>query len=83
MATKQCWERRSPQRLPDELWHATLTRVRGEFEEMRCMRVTREQAGTLLGVQEPAVTWVLDRLAREGFLSRTAQGEYTRRGPTV
>jgi hypothetical protein len=81
MTTGQ-WQPRSPERLPDELWMATLARVRGEFEEMPCMRVTREQAGTLLGVQEPAVTWVLDRLAEDGFLSRNAQGEYTRRGPT-
>ena len=79
MSTQQRWQPRSPERLPDELWTATLTRVRGEFEEMPCMRVTCEQAGTLLGVQEPAVSWVLDRLACEGFLSRTAQGEYVRR----
>jgi hypothetical protein len=70
---------RSSERLPDELWHATLSRVRGEFEEMPCMRITSEQASTLLGVQEPALTWVLERLARDGFLSRTPQGEYVRR----
>lgn len=70
---------RNSERLPDELWHATLLRVRGEFEEMPCMRVTTEQACTLLGVQEPALTWVLERLARDGFLSRTSQGEYVRR----
>lgn len=65
--------------MPDELWRATLTRVRGEFEEMPCMRVTPEQASMLLGLQQPASTWVLEELAREGFLSRTPQGEYMRR----
>jgi hypothetical protein len=65
--------------MPDEQWLATLTRVRAEFEEMPCMRVTPGQASTLLGLQEPASTWVLERLASEGFLSRTPQGEYMRR----
>lgn len=70
---------RSPERLPDELWDATLARVRGEFAEMPCMRVTPDQARTLLGLQEPTSTWVLEHLAEEGFLSRTPQGEYVRR----
>jgi hypothetical protein len=70
---------RSSARLPDELWHATLSRVRGEFEEMPCMRITSEQACTLLGVEEPTLTWVLERLASDGFLSRTPRGEYVRR----
>ena len=56
-----------------------LTRVRGEFEEMPCMRVTTEQARALLGLDEPASSWVLERLAEEGFLARTPQGEYMRR----
>jgi hypothetical protein len=68
--------------MPDDQWRATLTRVRAEFEEMRCMRVTAGQASALLGLQEPASTWVLERLAREGFLSRTPQGEYLRRPDT-
>ena len=72
-------EQRSPERMPDEEWLATLSRVRGEFEEMPCMRITPEQARSLLGLSEPASSWVLGRLAAEGFLSRTAQGEYVRR----
>ena len=79
MSIRDVRQPRSSDRLPDELWHATLSRVRGEFEEMPCMRVTSEQAGTLLGVEEPIVTWVLERLAGDGFLSRTPQGEYVRR----
>lgn len=70
---------RSPERLPDEVWQATLTRVRGEFEEMPCMRLTAEQACALLGLHEPASEWVLERLEKDGFLSRTPQGEYVRR----
>lgn len=72
-------EQRSPNRMPDREWTATLLRVRGEFEEMPCMRVTPEQARALLGLTEPASWWVLDRLARDGFLDRTPQGEYVRR----
>ncbi len=65
--------------MPDRLWRDTLTRVRGEFDEMPCLRVTPDQAGTLFGLNAPAVNWILDRLAAEGFLSRTDQGEYVRR----
>jgi predicted transcriptional regulator of viral defense system len=79
MAVQQRWFSRSPDRLPDEVWQATLARVRGEFSEMPCMRVTAEQASALLGLQQPASRWILERLARDGFLSRTAQGEYMRR----
>ena len=73
------WHRRSPERLPDPLWQATLTRVRGEFSEMPCIRVTPEQASLLLGLKPPASQWVLERLTEEGFLARTPQGEYMRR----
>ena len=79
MTVQQGWHIRSPQRVPDEVWQATVTRVRGEFEEMPCMRVTPEQACALLGLRQPISTWVLERLADEGFLSRTGQGEYIRR----
>jgi hypothetical protein len=70
---------RSDDRLPDPLWQETLIRVRGEFVEMPCLRVTAQQARTLLGLQEPASDWVLERLAAEGFLAKTPQGEYMRR----
>jgi hypothetical protein len=53
--------------------------VRAEFEEMPCIRVTPETAGTLFGLKEPAINRILERLAAEGFLSRTDQGEYVRR----
>ena len=65
--------------MPDGLWHDTIVRVRGEFDEMPCMRLTPDSARTLFGLSEPAVRWILERLAAEGFLSRTSQGEYVRR----
>jgi hypothetical protein len=79
MTMQQGWHSRDPERMPDEVWDATLARVRGEFEEMPCMRVTSGQAAALLGLKQPAAGWVLDRLADEGFLSKTDQGEYMRR----
>ena len=72
-------DQRSPDRMADDEWLATLSRVRGEFDEMPCMRITPEQAKSLLGLSEPASSWVLSRLADEGFLTRTPQGEYLRR----
>lgn len=77
--TAHGWQTRSPARVPDEVWQATVTRVRGEFEEMPCMRVTADQASGLLGLRPPISTWVLEHLADQGFLSRTGQGEYMRR----
>ena len=73
------WRERSPQRMPDVLWHASLARIRAEFEEMPCLRVTPADARRLFGLPDPATTWVLRHLASEGFLVRTARGEYVRR----
>jgi hypothetical protein len=73
------WKPRSPERLPDGEWHVTVNRVRGEFHEMPGMRLSPEQAQTLLGLKTPVSTWVFDKLESEGFLARTPQGEYTRR----
>jgi hypothetical protein len=56
-----------------------LTRVRGEFEEMPCLRVTEQQARVLFGLPTAASSWVLSSLERAGFLDRTPQGEYVRR----
>lgn len=46
---------------------------------MPCLRVTLADARRLFGLPDPAATWVLRCLAQEGFLMRTARGEYTRR----
>lgn len=73
------WRRRSPYRLPDLVWQATVNRIRSEFEEMPSLRVTLNQAQRLFGVPEPASTWVLRTLTNEGFLVRTPRGEYMKR----
>jgi hypothetical protein len=73
------WRRRSPYRLPDLIWQATLNRIRSEFEEMPSLRVTLRQAQRLFGLPEPASAWVLRTLTNEGFLVRTPRGEYIRR----
>jgi hypothetical protein len=78
-ALLQRWSQRSPERLPDEVWHATMNRVRGEFVEMPCLRLTHEQARLLLGLNASATVWVLGCLAREGFLMQTPNGEFVRR----
>lgn len=73
------WKARSPYRMPDLLWRAAVNRIRSEFEEMPCLRVTLADARRLFGLPDPAVTWVLRSLADEGFLMRTERGEYMRR----
>ena len=82
VAELQRWSRRSGRRLPDEVWHATIQRVRGEFSEMPCLRVTAEQARLLLGLDQTATGWVLGCLEREGFLAVTPAGEFVRRSTT-
>lgn len=79
MATQSVLQSRSPHRVPDETWRATIRRVRGEFEEMPGMRVTVEEASALLGLPPPVSTWILEKLTEEGFLCRTGRGEYLRR----
>ena len=76
------WNARSADRLPDAAWRETLSRVRSEFQEMPCMRLTLEQARALFGLQAPAAVWIMQRLEADGFLSRTAQGEYMCRPQT-
>jgi hypothetical protein len=71
--------RRNGGRLADGLWEETLTRVRGEFEEMPCLRVTAEQARVLFGLPDPTSEWVLKCLERDGFLDRTPRGEFMKR----
>jgi hypothetical protein len=66
-------------RMPQSEWDATIARVRGEFAEMPCMRLTPDMARTLFGLPQTAVEALLQRLEAEGFLSRTDQGEYVRR----
>ena len=73
------WHARSSYRLPDLVWQASVDRVRAEFEEMPCLRVTVSDACRLFGLPDPAASWVLRRLANDGFLTCTPRGEYLRR----
>jgi hypothetical protein len=77
------WQIRSPFRIPDEQWHETLRRVRSEFEEMPCLRVTLRQACMLFGLSETVSSWVLSCLTRDGFLEQARDGEYVRRATEV
>jgi hypothetical protein len=79
----QTWHTRSTARLPDEVWHRTLSRVRGEFAEMPCLRVTAEQARVLMGLDKTATSWVLSCLTREGYLEQTPDGQFVRRKPSL
>jgi hypothetical protein len=72
------WHSRSAFRVSDPEWISTLRRIRAEFDEMPCLRVTLEQAGRLFGLSTALAERVLDRLSREGFLE-ARNGEYVRR----
>lgn len=76
------WRTRSSERLPDTVWQSTIARVRSEFEEMPCLRVTPDQARMLFGLTGTTSDWILGRLAAEGFLVQTPDGQYLRRNPT-
>jgi hypothetical protein len=65
--------------MPEPLWRATVRRVRSEFDEMPCLRVTRQQARVLFGLTDSTSDWILNRLAEEGFLVQTPDGQYVRR----
>jgi hypothetical protein len=68
--------------MSDDLWQATLRRVRSEFEEMPALRVTRNQARSLFGLSASASEWVLNRLAIDGFLDALDSGEFVRKRVT-
>ena len=76
------WHLRGPERMSDPVWQATVSRVRSEFDEMPCLRVTPEQARVLFGLSDSASDSILTRLAEEGFLAQTPGGQYVRRRNT-
>lgn len=78
----QEWQPRSEARMRDDDWNATVARVRGEFDEMPGLSLAPDQARVLFGLADPASTWVLTRLVRDGFLDQTPTGEYIRRNGT-
>ena len=53
-----------------------VSRVRGEFFEMRGFSPTVEQAARLFDLTKDECVLVLSTLEREGFLRRTADGRY-------
>ena len=53
-----------------------VTRVRGEFFEMRGFSPTVEQAARLFDLSMDECRGVLSSLEREGFLRRTPDGRY-------
>jgi hypothetical protein len=64
-----------------EALRAAIRRVRAEFEEMPCLRVTLAEASALFGLGGGVCSWVLGRLEAEGFLTRTPRGQYVRHTP--
>ena len=56
----------------DQLLH----RVRAEFREMPCLRLTREQAQRLFGLRADISERVLAALVREGTLTCGPDGRY-------
>jgi hypothetical protein len=59
----------------DELLH----RIRAEFAEMPCLRLTTAQAARLFGVAEEACSRLLGSLVTERVLWRGTDGRYGRR----
>ena len=55
-----------------------VNRVRAEFNEMPGLRLTREQAARLLGLDQPACDEVIDQLVSTSFL-RWSAGAVVRR----
>lgn len=53
-----------------------LNRVRAEFEEMPCLRLTRRQAERLFSLRADICARVLETLVREGSLYREADDRY-------
>jgi hypothetical protein len=55
---------------------AVTRRVRGEFEEMPCLRLTLPQARRLFALREDVCRRVLGMLVREGVLAVGPDGRY-------
>jgi len=51
-------------------------RIRGEFTEMPCLRVTSDQAQRLFGLRRDVCTRVLEALREDAVLCRGNDGRY-------
>ena len=60
-----------------------LDRVRGEFSEMPCMRLTRDEAARLFGLRPDVCARVLDNLAGAGDIREGPDGRFSRAEPAV
>lgn len=68
-----------PDRRDDNLRVTLLCRIRSEFSEMPCLRLTEAQSARLFGLR-PDVCWrVMATLMTEGFLWRGNDGRYVMR----
>ena len=70
------WKPRSPNRLTDHEWHATILRVRGEFQEMPCLRLTGRQAQRLFDLRADVCQRLLGALLRDGTLDFDNEERY-------
>ncbi len=57
-------------------------RVRGEFLEMPCLRLTLAQAARLWALDHSTSEKILAGLTSSGFLARTSEGAYARASKT-
>jgi len=55
-----------------------LGRVRSEFGEMPCMRVTCEEAARLFGLRPDICARVLEELAHASYISKGPDGRFSR-----
>lgn len=60
--------------------HDATARIRAEFTEMPCMRLTVAQAARLFGLEQPECRQLLAGLVHAHFLVRDASGQYYRPG---
>ena len=73
------WQARSPHRLPDILWNAAVSRIRAEFEEMPCLRVTREKRGASSDSRIPLWCGCCATSPTKDSCIENSRGEYVRR----
>ncbi|MGE5297739.1 MAG: hypothetical protein ACM3KM_01090 [Acidobacteriaceae bacterium] len=59
-----------------EPFERVLQRVRGEFTEMPCLKLTAAQAQRLCGIKEDTWASVSQHLLEQGFLRQTASGAF-------
>jgi DNA-binding IclR family transcriptional regulator len=56
-----------------------VTRIRAEFLELPCLRLTLSQASRLFGVDRPSCERVLSELVSHRFLKTMGDGSFIRR----